>query len=895
MAAELSLGEIAATFRLVDQLTPGLPPMQREISNTIKALDNAGTSLSGLSPKVSQSADYLEKMNQKWEQSAIKASLVNPKIEEQTSLLSDFSAGLIKGVLSAGVVTGLVNLGVGAVKTAEQLTTVAERTGIAASELDRLQRIGVPSKTTLDDIARAADTLGRNLAGGKDSTAEALRSVGLSIEGVMRLSPADRFEDVGRAVASIEDPAKRAAAAYKLFGDTDLAPFFAALSRAGDDTEHWSSRTIEDLNRASTAWSSFKIHLGAEVGQIVGDFVGLGSSLDGIKNSLINFAVGHQVADAFRDNAEGVAALSASLDSAAKTAQHHADVMHGLDDTFSDSKKSIEAATKAAKEFDAQQKEETKQSNEARIAAEQHAKAIQLLADKYTGKDLAKKIKDIDEAIKSAGGTSQITAFQYDQLGRSLLDMSQQGAKIPASLHPIVEHAADLSIQAKLADDGVRGLSKALKDFPTYGLTALPTFDGLIDKSKTLTSWLKDNLGPAIKELPAPPPEAVNGWQHYSDDVHRIVSGLATDVGRTLLGIQGSLAGDHQRAAKDARESYDRVSKESIETLQRAQQRVRQEYDDTTTTVKRNYDEEMAAAKDRYDTVVNDAESSEEQKQAITIWYNAERQRIQSETNAAMKTADEQLQRDLTTAAQTSHDEIATSYADMQKAIEDASHPFRDNLADIWHGIRDDFKEVTAEMLGDFIERFIKGSLLELSGHRGAYSQAFSGLFDFDGVKNAINSSGGPGTPDLSGVSSLARDLGIVGSVWSLVGGLSGTGLFGENSYSEHTIDDIDPNDPYGYQRQGLSDAEIDNMIANQNRPRMASGGLVRARPGGTAVTLAEAGDDEFVIPRSKLGGGTVVHIDARGAFFPDRLSMEAFARQIVQYLPGASNAYVSR
>lgn len=47
-----------------------------------------------------------------------------------------------------------------------------------------------------------------------------------------------------------------------------------------------------------------------------------------------------------------------------------------------------------------------------------------------------------------------------------------------------------------------------------------------------------------------------------------------------------------------------------------------------------------------------------------------------------------------------------------------------------------------------------------------------------------------------------------------------------------------------------------DSNYGGQYGNKMASGGLVKASPGGTNVILAEAGEDEFVIPRSKMGGG---------------------------------------
>jgi hypothetical protein len=52
----------------------------------------------------------------------------------------------------------------------------------------------------------------------------------------------------------------------------------------------------------------------------------------------------------------------------------------------------------------------------------------------------------------------------------------------------------------------------------------------------------------------------------------------------------------------------------------------------------------------------------------------------------------------------------------------------------------------------------------------------------------------------------------------------------------------------------------------------MARGGIVRARAGGTLIRAGEGGEDEYVIPKSKMGGwgGDVhLHVDARGATDP--------------------------
>ena len=65
--------------------------------------------------------------------------------------------------------------------------------------------------------------------------------------------------------------------------------------------------------------------------------------------------------------------------------------------------------------------------------------------------------------------------------------------------------------------------------------------------------------------------------------------------------------------------------------------------------------------------------------------------------------------------------------------------------------------------------------------------------------------------------------------------------------------------------------------------PRLALGGIVRARPGGTVVRVAEAGRDEAVIPLGRGGGGIggdTYQITVNGALDP-----AAVARQVQQML----------
>jgi hypothetical protein len=66
--------------------------------------------------------------------------------------------------------------------------------------------------------------------------------------------------------------------------------------------------------------------------------------------------------------------------------------------------------------------------------------------------------------------------------------------------------------------------------------------------------------------------------------------------------------------------------------------------------------------------------------------------------------------------------------------------------------------------------------------------------------------------------------------------------------------------------------------------PQMASGGIVRARPGGTLVNVGEGGRDEVIMPlggRASGGGTVVLEIDG-----------ERFARVLVPYIPDEVQRY---
>src|SRR5690606_30597385 len=72
---------------------------------------------------------------------------------------------------------------------------------------------------------------------------------------------------------------------------------------------------------------------------------------------------------------------------------------------------------------------------------------------------------------------------------------------------------------------------------------------------------------------------------------------------------------------------------------------------------------------------------------------------------------------------------------------------------------------------------------------------------------------------------------------------------------------------------------------ASEGIPSFAAGGRVPATPGGRIVRVAEAGEAEWIIPESRLGGlggrSIVVHIDMRGSTFYGETDFERKVKRI--------------
>jgi len=186
-----------------------------------------------------------------------------------------FGGGLSQGITSIGAsVAGLINpftaavagvaaFGAGAAAVVQGLTALedrveklgntADKLGVSFEFIQTLEEAANRSGTSIDAVSAAFGRLQKSVLGvDEESKAaqKALAEIGVTAEELQALSPEEQYLRIGESLNSIEDPARRTAAATALFGraGADLLPFFRNIGGAAADMERF-GRALSVIDR----------------------------------------------------------------------------------------------------------------------------------------------------------------------------------------------------------------------------------------------------------------------------------------------------------------------------------------------------------------------------------------------------------------------------------------------------------------------------------------------------------------------------------------------------------------------------------------------------------------------------------------------------------------------
>ena len=167
-----------------------------------------------------------------------------------SSLLGTIGIG--GGALTAAGIVGTVSsLASSALDAADNLTKLADKTGITIEGLQRLQAVAEPSGNSLDQVSSAVTQMQKRIAEGADGTSEALGAIGLSIDDLRALSPDEQFFAIAKGIQSIKDPAQQVKIAMDLFGKSgaEILPTLLSTSALAAATARDAARTAGRRSR----------------------------------------------------------------------------------------------------------------------------------------------------------------------------------------------------------------------------------------------------------------------------------------------------------------------------------------------------------------------------------------------------------------------------------------------------------------------------------------------------------------------------------------------------------------------------------------------------------------------------------------------------------------------
>lgn len=128
-------------------------------------------------------------------------------------------------------VSSVVQFSSEAAAAADAIGKLSAATGMAEEPLQVFTQLASYSGVSSEQFGQAVQKMSRGLgeaANGTGTAARALKSLGISIDTLLKMSPEQQFATIASAIGDIEDPARKSAVAADIFGrsGTKLIPMF---------------------------------------------------------------------------------------------------------------------------------------------------------------------------------------------------------------------------------------------------------------------------------------------------------------------------------------------------------------------------------------------------------------------------------------------------------------------------------------------------------------------------------------------------------------------------------------------------------------------------------------------------------------------------------------------
>lgn len=182
-------------------------------------------------------------------------SSITTAVNRAQAALGALGIGVGLGALAAGFASSIQEI----TKMRSALDDLSDTTGDNVTTLDAMRRQAVVSGTAFESVGSAATKLARNLNNADDegqAAAQAIKAIGLSVEELRALKPADAMLEVARALDKFEDGAGKVAVAVALMGKegAKMLPFLKDLVNDGDAVGRITAEQAAQAEKLEKEW-----------------------------------------------------------------------------------------------------------------------------------------------------------------------------------------------------------------------------------------------------------------------------------------------------------------------------------------------------------------------------------------------------------------------------------------------------------------------------------------------------------------------------------------------------------------------------------------------------------------------------------------------------------------
>lgn len=426
-----------------------------------------------------------------------------------------------------------------------KLTDLSAASGVGTEKLQAYDRVFSAAGVSIDTVTKSIGEMGKRLIGGDSSAVNALGTLGLKTQDLLKLQPDAAFDKISDAIAGIQNPMERATVAQDIFGkggkdllaalDGQLATTTQGFIDMGQVIDADTVAAGDNLGDALGELSIVGMNL---LGSVLGPFI---PALTAVVSGLAQVAtvtstvvkwLGGELMGAFARAKEAVFGFLGSIAEGASKVPLLGSAFEGLGQATDWLKEQAANAGQVLKETYAGMRQEVHEKTTP--AVEAAARVVGVYGE--NAKVATEKTSKLNEIIAGIQWDAYIRGLERTDLREAIKATND-------------EIEAQLEAVGSTAEVILSGALPATENWTRALEAAKPALDDAKVSAKGLGDSLKANLVGVLQSIPGTLASALQGGGGVGGALKSIVSQLGSNLGGSLGFAMGGPMGEKLGAA----------------------------------------------------------------------------------------------------------------------------------------------------------------------------------------------------------------------------------------------------------------------------------------------------------------------------------------------------------